>query len=142
MAKNKEELTMLDDYTITNDGRVIDNLKEDESSPNAVISTLDNDGNIDHEEVEVGEVGPQFDPLAAVDHALNGEPLEFEDQIKIGLADRIQNAIERKRDEVAQDIFGNPDTEVAVDDSDAEEGDTEEDAEVDSEEEEEDQSEE
>jgi hypothetical protein len=95
-------------------------VKEDEvPSPDAVVTTLDKDGNITSDTIEVGEVG--FDPSAAVAHALNGEPLEFENQIKLGLADRLQNAVERKRDEVAQAIFGPQDQEVETDNLDADE---------------------
>lgn len=115
----------------------IENLVLEDDGSEAVISTLDNDGNIETQVITQGEVGPQFDPLAAVGHALNGEPSEFEDQIKLGLADRIQDAIERKRDEAAQSIFGTQDQEVETDDLDANAEIPEEDNEVDSEEDEE-----
>jgi hypothetical protein len=100
------------------------NVNED-NSPNATISTLNNDGTIDTQDVSVGEIGPPFDPHAAVAAALNGEPLEFEKQIKLGLADRIQNAVERKREDVAQAIFGNPNEEEPTSSDDAEVGDEE-----------------
>ena len=88
----------------------------------AVVSTLDNDGNIETQIVTQGEVdSPQFDSMVAVKAALNAEPTEFEDQIKLGLANRIQDAIERKRDEVAQSIFGTQDQEVEIDNNDAKE---------------------
>jgi hypothetical protein len=95
------------------------------ASPDATISTLNNDGTIDTKEVSVGEIGEPFDPHAAVTAALNGEPLEFEKQIKLGLADRIQNAVERKREDVAQAIFGNPNEEEPTSSDDAEVGDEE-----------------
>jgi hypothetical protein len=89
---------------------------------NHFSATLNNDGTVDTQDLTPdsgNDDALRFDALNAVHAALNSEPSEFEGQIKLGLADRIQNAIERKRDEVAQAIFGNQDQEIETDDPDA-----------------------
>lgn len=62
---------------------------------------------------------PKYTPMMAIHHALHGKPVEFENTIKGLLADRIQVASEKKREEVAKSVFGNPDTEVESEDNDA-----------------------
>lgn len=102
-----------------------------ENDPSHFSATLNNDGTVETQDLtpETGNDDTvRFNAIAAVDAALNGQALDFEKEIKTGLADRIQNAVERKRDEVAQSVFGTPNQEVASDDSDdSEEIETEED---------------
>jgi hypothetical protein len=88
----------------------------------AVSATLNNDGTVDTQDLTPdsgNDDALRFNAMAAVQAALNQEPTEFGRQIQLGLADRVQDAVERKRDEVAQAIFGPSDQEVAVDDNDA-----------------------
>lgn len=50
----------------------------------------------------------EYDSQQAVAFAMSGKPVEFEDQVKLGLSDRILDAIEAKRVETASKIFGTP----------------------------------
>lgn len=95
-----------------------------EEDPSHFSATLNNDGTVETEDLTPdsgNEDKLRFDALAAVQAALSAEPTEFENQIKLGLADRIQDAVERKRDEVAQAIFGPQDSQDEADDPDAQE---------------------
>jgi hypothetical protein len=65
---------------------------------------------------------PKYTAMMALHQALHSKPVEFETTVNALLADRIQNAVEKKREEVAKSVFGNPDTEVQADDNNAEEG--------------------
>jgi hypothetical protein len=47
-----------------------------------------------------------YDGMSAVSFALNGKPVEFQDMINVGLAARLENAIDLKRQEVASSVFG------------------------------------
>ena len=49
-----------------------------------------------------------YDGMSAVKFALNGKPVEFQDMINAGLAARLENAVEVKRQEVAGSTFGSP----------------------------------
>ena len=49
-----------------------------------------------------------YDPAQAVAFALSGKPIEFENQVQAGLADRILDSIEAKRVETASKVFGTP----------------------------------
>lgn len=93
-----------------------------ENDPTHFSATLNNDGTVDTEDLTPdsgNDDALRFNALAAVQAALNSEPSAFEDEIKAGLGLRIQDAIERKRDEIAQAIFGNEDQEVDTDNDDA-----------------------
>jgi hypothetical protein len=95
---------------------------EDGNDPTHFSATLNNDGTVDAQDLTPdsgNDDALRFNAMAAVQAALNQEPTEFGRQIQLGLADRVQDAVERKRDEVAQAIFGPSDQEVAVDDNDA-----------------------
>jgi hypothetical protein len=95
---------------------------EDGNDPTHFSATLNNDGTVDTQDLTPdsgNDDALRFNAMAAVQAALNQEPTEFGRQIQLGLADRVQDAVERKRDEVAQAIFGPSDQEVAVDDNDA-----------------------
>jgi hypothetical protein len=62
---------------------------------------------------------PKYTTMMALHQALHQKPVEFENTINGLLADRIQNAVEKKREEVAKSVFGNTDTEIEADDQDA-----------------------
>lgn len=79
------------------------------------------------------EADPKYTSMMAVHHALHAEPVEFEKSVNALLADRIQNAVEKHREQVANDIFGNPNQEPEVDDLNQEEDGTEETGELESE---------
>lgn len=69
------------------------------------------------------EAEPKYTSMMAVHHALHAEPLEFEKSVNGLLADRIQNAVEKHREQVANSIFGNPDEQPeVVDDTGEEDG--------------------
>jgi hypothetical protein len=55
----------------------------------------------------------EYDANRAVTLALAGKPVEFESEVRVGLADKILDAIEAKRVEVASKIFGTPEYEAA-----------------------------
>ncbi len=69
---------------------------------------------------------PKYTTMVALHHAIHQKPIEFGQQVNGLLADRIQNAVEKKREEVANNIFGAPDKEPEVDATPAEEGNAEE----------------
>lgn len=62
---------------------------------------------------------PKYTTMMALHQALHAQPVEFENTINGLLADRIQTAVEKKREEVAKSVFGNPDTEVEPENNDA-----------------------
>src|SRR5690349_18396850 len=49
-----------------------------------------------------------YDGMAAVQFAVNGKPVEFQDMINLGLAAKLEAAVDRKREEVAGSVFGSP----------------------------------
>lgn len=55
-----------------------------------------------------------YDGYAACDFAINGQPVEFKDMINVGLAARVQNSIDSKREAVAIGLFGQPSDPVEV----------------------------
>lgn len=98
-------------------------INEDEKGqPDHYIATLNQDGTTTVQDLtpETGENATPYSALQAVQSALTQEPSEFENMIKLGLADRLQNAVEKRREEVAQSIFGNKDAEEPIDDNNAE----------------------
>lgn len=54
------------------------------------------------------ENDPRYDAMAAVKFAINGSPVEFEDMVNAGLAARVINSVDIKREEVAKGLFGGP----------------------------------
>jgi hypothetical protein len=65
---------------------------------------------------------PKYDALAAVQAALNAKPTEFEDQINGLLADKLQAAVEKRREEIARSIFNGEVTPFEPEDTNAQEG--------------------
>jgi hypothetical protein len=49
---------------------------------------------------------------AAVAHAISGQPLDFENATKHILAQKMQDAVDAKREEVAKSMFGNSEAEA------------------------------
>jgi hypothetical protein len=73
---------------------------------------------------------PKYTTMMALHQALHAKPVEFEATINGLLADRLQTAVEKKREEVAKTVFGNPDHEVEANDTDAVEDGSEETGEI------------
>ena len=70
----------------------------------------------------------KYSSMIALHHALHGKPVEFQDEINGLLANRITDAIEKRREEVAREVFGDQVPEVQTVDSegDQDNGNTEE----------------
>jgi hypothetical protein len=66
---------------------------------------------------------PKYTAMVALNHALYQHPLEFETTVNGMLADRIQDAVEKKREEVAKSVFNGEEPKVASDDGNSEEED-------------------
>lgn len=62
---------------------------------------------------------PKYTTMMALHQALHQKPVEFGQTINGLLADRIQNAVEKKREEVAKSVFGNTESDVQPEDNDA-----------------------
>lgn len=65
---------------------------------------------------------PKYDALTTVQQALEAKPVEFEKSVNGMLADRLQAAVEKRREEIASSIFNSQDEEPTVTDTNAEEG--------------------
>lgn len=90
------------------------------NEPDNYSATLNQDGTVDIKDLTpVTGVESGYSAIAAVQAALSQEPLEFENMVKLGLADRLQGAVEKRREEVAQSIFGTENSEVPADDNNA-----------------------
>lgn len=127
---------MKDDKLIIENNTIIDNTfisEDDKVDPGTYSATLNQDGTVDIEDLtpDIGDTDPSgYSALRAVQHALSKEPLEFENMVKVGLADRLQNAVDQRREEIAQSIFNNEDEEIGDDDNDADDNNASEDEEV------------
>jgi hypothetical protein len=114
-------------------------LLEDEKTPDTFSATLNQDGTVDIKDLtpETGEdvATSNYSALQAVQYAMAQEPSSFEDMIKLGISDRLQDSVEKRREEVAKSIFGNEDPEEPFEDMEDSSGDTRQ--EIDDEEEEE-----
>lgn len=75
------------------------------------------------EEIEIVENDAEkYNAILAVHQALMHKPSEFKDTVHHLLADRLEKAVENKREEIAQSIFNGELPETQVDDSATEEG--------------------
>lgn len=62
---------------------------------------------------------PKYTTMMALHQALHAQPVEFETTVNGLLSNRIMDAIEKKREDVAKSIFGTPEQEVEADDTNA-----------------------
>lgn len=112
-------------------------IKDDELKPSAKVEVVSEDGMIGDPDNGIPKVEvdpstgepiealvpetPKYSEMNAVQAALSAQPVEFEKEINGLLADRLEAAVERRREEVARSIFdGEVSGEDPVTDSDAE----------------------
>lgn len=66
----------------------------------------------------------KYNAILAVHQALHSHPTDFRDTINAMLADRIQAEVEKKREEVARNVFNGEEPEAQADDQAPEEDET------------------